>query len=107
MTMRYNYHRASIRGMPVFRLGFGKTFILAAASLLMSSAIGQEAATLTIDWTQVKAKVSPQLYGLMTEEINFSYDGGLYAEMGRNRTFQDRGFGGGAHWNIEHPGSSG
>ena len=27
------------------------------------------------------------LYGLMTEEINYSYDGGLYAEMVRNRTF--------------------
>ena len=41
--------------------------------------------------------VSPTLYGLMTEEINYSYDGGLYAEMVRNRTFQDHGFGGVAH----------
>jgi alpha-N-arabinofuranosidase len=31
------------------------------------------------------------LYGLMTEEINYSYDGGLYAEIVRNRTFQHRG----------------
>jgi alpha-N-arabinofuranosidase len=50
--------------------------------------------------------VSPTLYGLMTEEINYSYDGGLYAEMVRNRTFQDHGFGGVAHWNIAHMGSS-
>jgi alpha-N-arabinofuranosidase len=35
------------------------------------------------------AKVSPLLYGLMTEEINYSYDGGLYAELVRNRTFKD------------------
>ncbi|MGH7997729.1 MAG: alpha-L-arabinofuranosidase C-terminal domain-containing protein, partial [Opitutaceae bacterium] len=36
-------------------------------------------------------------YGLMTEEINHSYDGGLYAELIRNRTFRasDRGP---AHW---------
>jgi alpha-N-arabinofuranosidase len=34
-------------------------------------------------------KVSPILYGFMTEEINFSYDGGLYAELVRNRTFMD------------------
>jgi alpha-N-arabinofuranosidase len=27
----------------------------------------------------------------MTEEINYSYDGGLYAEMVRNRSFQHRG----------------
>ena len=29
--------------------------------------------------------VSPRLYGLMTEEINHCYDGGLYAELIRNR----------------------
>jgi alpha-L-arabinofuranosidase len=77
--------------MPLYRACFGKTFILLAMALLASAAIGQQAATLTIDLTQVKAKVSPQLYGLMTEEINYSYDGGLYAELIRNRTFQDRG----------------
>src|SRR3984957_12134297 len=77
--------------MPVYRSCFEKTFILAAAAALFASAaMGQEHATLTIDLAQVKANVSPQLYGLMTEEINYSYDGGLYAELVRNRTFQDR-----------------
>ena len=76
----------------MYRSCFEKTFILAAAAaLLASAAMGQEPATLTIDLAQVKANVSPQLYGLMTEEINYSYDGGLYAELVRNRTFQDRG----------------
>ena len=28
-------------------------------------------------------------YGLMTEEINFSYDGGLYGELVRNRAFKE------------------
>ena len=44
--------------------------------------------TLTIDAGQVQAKVSPMLYGLMTEEINFSYEGGIYAELLRNRSFK-------------------
>jgi alpha-N-arabinofuranosidase len=48
----------------------------------------QSAATLTVDVKQVKSAVSPTLYGLMTEEINYSYDGGLYAELIRNRTFR-------------------
>src|SRR5580698_1928992 len=34
--------------------------------------------------------VSPMLYGLMTEEINYSYDGGLYPEMVKNRTLRER-----------------
>jgi alpha-N-arabinofuranosidase len=43
---------------------------------------------LTIHADKPVSAVSPTLYGLMTEEINFSYDGGLYAEMIRNRTFR-------------------
>lgn len=45
--------------------------------------------TLTIDAGQPAAKVSPMHYGLMTEELNHSYDGGLYAELVRNRAFLD------------------
>ncbi len=48
----------------------------------------QTPATLTVDVQHAKASVSPTLYGLMTEEINYSYDGGLYAELVRNRTFR-------------------
>ena len=33
--------------------------------------------------------ISPTLYGLMTEEINHAYDGGLYAELIQNRIFKD------------------
>ncbi len=68
-----------------------KALFFAVALLLSSAGLAQEAATLSIDLTQAKAKVSPQLYGLMTEEINYSYDGGLYGELVRNRTFYDKG----------------
>ena len=37
---------------------------------------------------KVTAKMPPTFYGLMTEEINYSYEGGLYAELIRNRTFK-------------------
>ena len=43
---------------------------------------------LQIDAGKVTGKVSPTLYGLMTEEINFSYEGGIYGELIRNRTFK-------------------
>jgi alpha-L-arabinofuranosidase len=55
--------------------------------------------TLSVDAKQVKASVSPMLYGLMTEEINFSYDAGLYGELIRNRTFQDNA-GRAEHWFV-------
>jgi len=43
---------------------------------------------LQIDAGKVTGNVSPTLYGLMTEEINFSYEGGLYGELIRDRTFK-------------------
>jgi alpha-N-arabinofuranosidase len=45
-------------------------------------------AHLSIDTNQILHPVSPMLYGLMTEEINHSYEGGLYAELISNNTFQ-------------------
>jgi alpha-N-arabinofuranosidase len=69
-----------------------KTFARAAAfaTLFLASALlwSQQSATLTVHADQPVHAVSPILYGLMTEEINYSYDGGLYAEMVRNRTLR-------------------
>jgi alpha-L-arabinofuranosidase len=62
-------------------------------------------ATLTIHTDQPVSKVSPTLYGLMTEEINYSYDGGLYAEMVRNRTF-GASWEGIQHWFLVEDGNS-
>lgn len=59
-----------------------------AASLLPVAFAQNQPAVLTIHADKPVSKVSPTLYGLMTEEINYSYDGGLYAEMVRNRTFR-------------------
>ena len=47
-------------------------------------------AKLTVSVDQPGPKLDPIFYGLMTEEINYSYDGGLYGELIRNRIFQDR-----------------
>ena len=63
-------------------------------------------ATLTIDADKALHAVSPMLYGLMTEEINYSYDGGLYAEMVRNRSFSDHGWAGIGHWNLDSAGTA-
>jgi alpha-N-arabinofuranosidase len=62
----------------------------ALASLMLSaSAWAQQPVPVTIKVDQPGARIDPIFYGFMTEEINFSYDGGLYAELIRNRIFQD------------------
>ena len=57
--------------------------------ILLSALLYSAPVTLSLDLTQPGVKVSPNLYGLMTEEINYSYDGGLYGELVRNRAFRN------------------
>src|ERR1017187_2101952 len=38
---------------------------------------------------QITAKMPPTFHGLMTEEINYAFEGGLYAELIRNRNFKE------------------
>jgi len=63
---------------------FLATFAVAAASLAQTNPVP----VLQIKADQVTTPVSPMLYGLMTEEINYSYEGGLYGEQIRNRAFK-------------------
>jgi alpha-N-arabinofuranosidase len=73
--------------MPVAQRRFRASRLLSLAVLITPLAMAQTA--VTIDLSKPGIPVSPTLYGLMTEEINYSYDGGLYAELVRNRVFKD------------------
>lgn len=64
--------------------------ILALLGCSLVAVAQDKPAVLTVHIDKPVSKVSPTLYGLMTEEINYSYDGGLYAEMVRNRAFRAR-----------------
>jgi len=70
--------------------------LLLAIGLVPARAAGP---TIVIDATTPSGKVSPTLYGLMTEEINHAYDGGLYGELVQNRAFLDDKASP-AHWSI-------
>ncbi|MDR3755117.1 MAG: alpha-L-arabinofuranosidase C-terminal domain-containing protein [Terracidiphilus sp.] len=56
------------------------------AALVLSLPLSAQAPSFTIQADHPIATVSPTFYGLMTEEINFSYDGGIYGELVRDRT---------------------
>jgi len=80
-----NLIKSLTRGRLAFRL-FVSILVFTGAAASFSRA--QTVPTLQIKADQVVAKASPTLYGLMTEEINYSYEGGLYGELIRNRTFK-------------------
>jgi alpha-L-arabinofuranosidase len=68
---------------------FKKIFFALGLSAFIIICTHAQPPKLTLDLSKPGANVSPKLYGLMTEEINHSYDGGLYAELIRNRIFKD------------------
>lgn len=58
-------------------------------SLLASASLCAGDATITVQMDQPGVQVSPRLYGIFFEEINRAGDGGIYAEMVQNRSFED------------------
>src|SRR6218665_2922670 len=59
------------------------------SGLLFSSIYGNaQKATLEVDASKTITKIQPTMFGLFFEDINFAADGGLYAEMIKNRSFE-------------------
>src|SRR3954452_5500195 len=58
-------------------------------TLFTGSTPAAEPGRITVDLGKPGAKIDRLFYGLMTEEINHAYDGGLYAELIENRIFQE------------------
>ena len=88
-----------------FRMCKRSAVLALLVALMLSVRLLAQSPSLAIQVDHPTAKVSPTLYGLMTEEINFSYDGGLYAELVRDRTigsdWQSL-----AHWTLVARGNS-
>ncbi|HEY4414940.1 MAG TPA: alpha-L-arabinofuranosidase C-terminal domain-containing protein [Verrucomicrobiae bacterium] len=67
-----------------------RRFILAGIFLaLWLPRADAQTATVTIQANQPAATISSNLFGIFFEEINMAGDGGIYAELIRNRSFED------------------
>jgi alpha-L-arabinofuranosidase len=49
---------------------------------------GQKALPIIVNADNPKADIKPTMWGIFFEDINFAADGGLYAEMVKNRSFE-------------------
>lgn len=61
---------------------------LIAFMLMAVSSLGAFAQQFTIQANKLGAPIQPTMYGIFFEDINFGADGGLYAEMVENRSFE-------------------
>ena len=79
LFMKFNLtvHRVLCR--PVFCLLIG---------LFTSNLHAQTIKTITINTNNSIAKVQPNMWGVFFEDINFGADGGIYAELIKNRSFE-------------------
>ena len=63
-------------------------FVLLASFLATISGFSQAERNLTIDANKPYAEVQPAMWGIFFEDINFAADGGIYAELVKNRSFE-------------------
>ncbi|MFD0990425.1 alpha-L-arabinofuranosidase C-terminal domain-containing protein [Mariniflexile jejuense] len=54
--------------------------------LLVNTSVAQQ--ELSVNLSKTIAPIQPTMYGIFFEDINFAADGGLYAEMIKNRSFE-------------------
>jgi alpha-L-arabinofuranosidase len=69
-----------------------KLYIIIAFAGILCSCKQQPKPTnrISVDFTQKGATVSESMYGVFFEEINHAGDGGLYAELVQNRSFEEK-----------------
>ncbi|MBC9909862.1 alpha-L-arabinofuranosidase C-terminal domain-containing protein [Chitinophaga varians] len=58
------------------------------AGMYAAPSTAQQPLSFTVKAADVKATVSPGMWGIFFEDINFSADGGIYAELVKNRSFE-------------------
>src|SRR5678816_4432726 len=66
-----------------------KTNAVAFTTLVACVTLHAETAIITMDAALRGPAINPRFYGIFLEEINHGVDGGLYAELIRNRAFED------------------
>ena len=61
---------------------------LAVLNALAALQLGAAPLSIEVDAAQPGAKISPTMWGIFFEDINLGADGGLYAELVKNRSFE-------------------
>ena len=59
-----------------------------AVVLLQSAATMAQENVITVNAMKLGAPIQPTMYGIFFEDINYAADGGLYAELVKNRSFE-------------------
>ena len=72
------------------KFGLFLLFIMSLLIFVSCSDVSIEREDIIIDMQDVGANISSNMYGVFFEEINHAGDGGLYAELIQNRSFNEK-----------------
>jgi len=62
--------------------------LFAISSLLLISSNAQKSNVITVNAAKITTDIQPTMWGVFFEDINMGADGGLYAELVKNRSFE-------------------
>lgn len=62
--------------------------LMAILALAVSMALQAQTNQMVVNVKKIGAEIQPTMYGLFFEDINYAADGGLYAELVKNRSFE-------------------
>jgi len=65
-----------------------KQLIIVLIVVLLSAKLSAQSTKLTVQVDKPIAEIQPTMWGIFFEDINFGADGGLYAELVKNRSFE-------------------
>ena len=63
------------------------TYLVVTGALSLSASVESAEVVVGVQVDRPEVSLSPVLYGLFFEDINYAADGGLYAELIQNRSF--------------------
>jgi alpha-N-arabinofuranosidase len=67
---------------------YSQTFLVLIIVLFTQAAVSQAVNELTVSVSKPGVAVQPTMWGVFFEDINFAADGGIYAELVKNRSFE-------------------
>ena len=65
-----------------------RRLLLSLLSLSAAAAVSAQSLEMKVNVNKLGAEIQPTMYGIFIEDINFAADGGLYAELVKNRSFE-------------------
>ena len=65
-----------------------KRLLLSLVAMVAAGSLSAQTVEMKVNVNRLGAEISPTLYGIFIEDINFAADGELYAELVKNRSFE-------------------